>query len=270
MRASDSAMPSTTVITHAFAASFSRDASPAAPSHSVREPIASNTGVTRSRTSCGPDASTTSAPSSAGLRVPSTGASTYATPRSRASATSRSLPSTPTVLCCTQTAPGARDARACSMVAATASASNSMVRTRSAPSTASAGLSATTAPTPARGSAFSRLRFHTRSGSPARAMLAAMPAPMVPVPSRATVGFVVMPAHLPGPPPRHTCDRRDARAAAHRARNVVKAGRRRTARVALFLVSRPKPGLAGLAPCRLCQNTGRRVAAKSRRTVSAR
>ena len=39
-------MPSTTVITHAFAASFSRDASPAAPSHSVREPIASNTGVT--------------------------------------------------------------------------------------------------------------------------------------------------------------------------------------------------------------------------------
>src|SRR3954452_6332206 len=101
------------------------------------------------------------------------------------------MPSTPTVLCCSQTASSARRPAHPAIVSATLSASYSMVTTRSAPSTASPGVAATVA-TSARRSALSAVRFQTRSGRPAAAMLRAMPAPMVPVPSRATVGWSVI------------------------------------------------------------------------------
>ncbi len=70
-----------------------------------------------------------------------------------------------------------------------------MVSTTSAPRTASAALSATVAPTSASGSALARVRFQTLSGIPAAATLRAIPAPMVPVPSRATVGRSVIFIH---------------------------------------------------------------------------
>ena len=72
------------------------------------------------------------------------------------------------------------------------SVSKSMVITTSAPRTASAAESATVAPASASGSALSRVRFQTRSGIPAAAMLRAIPAPIVPVPSSATVGWSVI------------------------------------------------------------------------------
>ena len=187
VRASDSATPSTTVSTQAFAASLRRVPAPASPTHMVRLPIASSTGATRARRSSAPEASTTSAPSSAGLRVPSTGASTYATPSSSARATSRSVPATPTVLCCSQTVSAPSAGPASVIALATLSTSYSMVSTMSAPSTASRIEPATVA-TSASGSALAAVRFQTRTGSPAAAMLRAIPAPMVPVPRTATVG----------------------------------------------------------------------------------
>jgi hypothetical protein len=60
--------------------------------------------------------------------------------------------------------------------------------TMSAPRTASSAISQTVTPSDARARARSPVRFQTRTGRPARRMLLAMPAPMMPVPSSATVG----------------------------------------------------------------------------------
>src|ERR1700753_1640131 len=81
----------------------------------------------------------------------------------------------------------------------------------SAPSTASAGRSATTAPSPASGSARSRLRFHTRTGSPARSRFRPMPAPMIPVPSSATTGFASAPPVICRPVLSQSCSCLSAR-----------------------------------------------------------
>ena len=54
------------------------------------------------------------------------------------------------------------------------------------PATASAAVSATIAPSSARGLAFSALRFQTVVVIPSRSRLRAIPAPMIPVPSTAT------------------------------------------------------------------------------------
>src|SRR4051794_2219470 len=62
-----------------------------------------------------------------------------------------------------------------------------------APATASAGASETVAPSSASGSAFERVRFHTRTSSPARSRFCAIGAPMIPVPSTATVSLGIVP-----------------------------------------------------------------------------
>ena len=68
--------------------------------------------------------------------------------------------------------------------------SASMVMTIAAPRTASAGLLATTAPSAVRASARLMVRFHTRTPKPPRARLAAIGAPMRPVPRNAMAGAV--------------------------------------------------------------------------------
>src|SRR2546423_1911014 len=78
-RATVSARLSTSETIHAFSTSFSRLLAPASsPTSIVLAATASNTGASRSLASRGPEASTVSLPSSAGLRVPSTGPSTHA------------------------------------------------------------------------------------------------------------------------------------------------------------------------------------------------
>jgi hypothetical protein len=74
-----------------------------------------------------------------------------------------------------------------SMTSSTAAPSPSIVSTTSAPAAAAAGESATSTPSCASGSAFSRVRFHARTVMPALAMLRANGAPMMPVPRTATV-----------------------------------------------------------------------------------
>ncbi len=149
-------------------ASLSLDPAPASPTHIVRAPTQSKIGCTGSRSSSGPEASTTSLPCSAGALVPSTGASTNAIPRSSASATQRSVPSMPIVLICSQIAspPCPADSAPASpfIASITASVSATMVRMTSAPSAACAGVSKISAPSPASGSAFSRERFQARIG----------------------------------------------------------------------------------------------------------
>ena len=67
--------------------------------------------------------------------------------------------------------------------------------TTSASATASAAVSATRAPSSARGFALSVLRFQTVTSRPSRSRLRVIPAPMIPVPSTATV--VLMEAAYP-------------------------------------------------------------------------
>jgi hypothetical protein len=192
--ASVSASPSTTAKTHWLATSLSRVPAPASPSHIVRAPTASNTGATRSCCSSGPEASTISLPCSAGCLVPSTGASTSATPCSAASAAQRSVPSNPTVDICSHVIP---PVSACPAHSRTASASVSIVSSRSAPAPASVGEPATNAPVSASGRAFSGVRFHTRTANPTAQRLRAIGAPMMPVPSTATVVSEAMVPRLP-------------------------------------------------------------------------
>ena len=93
----------------------------------------------------------------------------------------------PTVDICSQSASSAMAASAppSSIAAATASPSASTVTTTSAPATASSGEPATW--TPSTASAFSRVRFHTRTSWPAAAVLRAIGAPMIPVPRKAII-----------------------------------------------------------------------------------
>ena len=125
-------------------------------------PIASKIASQRPTASCGPLASTISAPCSAGCLVPRTGASTSGTPRVAHSCATSSVPAMPMVLVWQSTAPSriASIAPASISVACTAGASASIVTTTSAPSAAAEGESATGSPSP---SAFSRVRFHTRT-----------------------------------------------------------------------------------------------------------
>src|SRR5215210_5514679 len=109
------------------------------------------------------------------------------TPCCPASAASRSVPSSPTVEVCTHTAPGAMAGSAHSMTCSTAARSKSIVTTTSAPATASAASVVIRALASARARARSGLRFHTVTSSPAAMRLRAIPEPMIPVPSTATV-----------------------------------------------------------------------------------
>lgn len=192
------AAPPTSVRTHEFMTSLSRCPSPGrSPTQIVFDPIASNTGTTASRTSGAHPASTVSVPSWAGCRVPMTGASTNVTPAARACSASRRAPSGPTVALWIQTAPSFSAARTPAMVSEVAASSNSMVSTTSAPVTASAALSATRAPSSASAAARSAWRFQTTTSNPAFARFLAMPEPMIPVPSTATV----LPVDVPITPP---------------------------------------------------------------------
>lgn len=94
----------------------------------------------------------------------------------------------PTVLVWSHRAPDGSASAACRIACRTASPSRSIVRTTSAPSTASAGVPVTRAPSAASGSALARVRFQTRTSRPALARLRAIAAPMIPVPSTATDG----------------------------------------------------------------------------------
>ena len=160
---------------------------PAGPMRIVRCPTASKSGAQASRASSGPEARITSLPSSAGMRVPSTGASTSVAPVSCASAAHCSVPSRPMVEACHQICPWAGRARRAT--SSTASASASMVRTTSAPAAADSGSSRTSTPSSRRGCALSGLRFHARTSWPARARLRAMGAPITPVPNAAMVAM---------------------------------------------------------------------------------
>ena len=74
-----------------------------------------------------------------------------------------------------------------SSTASTPSVSNSMVITMSTPATASAAVAQTVAPSAANGAALAAVRFQARTRCPARRSERAMPVPMMPVPSTATV-----------------------------------------------------------------------------------
>ena len=136
--------------------------------------------------SSGPLANTVSLPSSAGLRVPSTGASRNTSSRSRASSASSSSQEMPTVAVCTQIWPGVSPGPAAVITSKTAGPSESMVTMMSAPRTASAGSSHRAAPSASSGSALLAVRFQARSDIPALSMFRAIPAPISPVPSNAT------------------------------------------------------------------------------------
>jgi len=73
------------------------------------------------------------------------------------------------------------------------SAVGSIVIKKSAPSAASSGLAATIAPSSERGSAFSRVRFHTPTSNPASSRFLAIAAPMIPVPSTAILVAITDP-----------------------------------------------------------------------------
>ena len=75
---------------------------------------------------------------------------------------------------------------AADIVASTASPSESIVTMTLASWTASAGVAAMVAPAGSSARAVASVRFQARTGRPARSMLRPIPAPMIPVPSRAT------------------------------------------------------------------------------------
>src|SRR5436190_2345272 len=196
-RATDTAIASAPNASHVLFTSFSRDPAPAAPTQIVRWPSASKRGPTRERASSGPEAKIVSWPCSAGTLLPETGASRSVTSGRSAStmAATRSIPSTPIVLICTQIVPGASAAsmpwsRAIEM---TASASVTIVTTISARRAASAAVSATSAPSSARSRVARGSRFQTIVGMPARSALVAIPCPIAPIPRNAVA---VIP-HLP-------------------------------------------------------------------------
>src|SRR4051794_8266692 len=83
------------------------------------------------------------------------------------------------------------------MTSRTASADASIVITASALLTASAGGPAPSTPSPARGSAFSRVRFQAFVSTPAAARLRAIGPPMIPVPSTATLLTTATVASIP-------------------------------------------------------------------------
>ena len=131
-----------------------------------------------------------SCPAWAGPWLPETGASTKVTPCRAAVAASRAVQSMPMVAICTQISPGppARNPSGPVAACSVADPSASMVMTIPAPLTASAGLPATTAPSLARGAARLAVRFQARTAKPPRARLAAIGAPMRPVPRKAMAG----------------------------------------------------------------------------------
>ena len=107
-----SAIASVSASTQWFITSLKRVAAPgASPKVDVLLPTASNSGASVAIAASGPEARTTSSPLSAGPLVPSTGASTSVRPWSSASATSASVPDTPTVEACHQIAPSPRRGR---------------------------------------------------------------------------------------------------------------------------------------------------------------
>ena len=127
--------------------------------------------------------------------MPSTGASTNASPCSRANRAHRSVPSSPIVLICSQIASSPAPGSADSAASSTACVSASMVTMTSAPAAASAGEPSTSTPSPASGSAFSLVRFQARTPIPACAMFRAMPDPMLPpAPSTATTAIAELPS----------------------------------------------------------------------------
>ena len=203
-RAIVSASAAVVDISHAFTTTFSRLPVPAGPNQNVRAPTASNTGAQRSRTSSGPEARMVSSPRCAGPADPRTGASTNWTSWSVASAASRSAAGAPTVPIWIQTAPAGSAARAPSGPPSTASVtgpSASIVTSTSTSAAAASGVSAACTPSAASASALAGVRFHATTGSPARARLRAMGAPIVPVPSSAMVISIDDP-QLGGPRPR--------------------------------------------------------------------
>jgi len=166
------------------------------PSQTSFRENAGNACSQRVRASGVPAAMTTSAPCSAGCRVPSTGASTKSSPRAEPSSASRRVHSSPTVLICAQTAPAPTSAERARITSSTACPSASIVTTSSASRTASPGVSATVPPSP---SAFSRVRFQARTSCPASASRRAIGAPMIPVPRTAirTLGNLAQGASRP-------------------------------------------------------------------------
>ncbi len=133
--------------------------------------------------------------------MPSTGASTKRTPAAAARPANSRAPATPTVEHCNQTAPGRIAGSASAITARTASASNSMVSTTSASATAAAAVRATSA-TPSNAAARAAERFQTVVARPAPATRRAMAEPMIPSPSTATFGVIVMRSRLPTGPAR--------------------------------------------------------------------
>ena len=93
----------------------------------------------------------------------------------------------PTVVICSQAAPGRMAGAVSRMTSATAAPSKSMVMTTSAPSTAAVAVGTISMPSSARGWAREIVRFQARTAWPAPAMLRAIAEPMIPVPSTATV-----------------------------------------------------------------------------------
>src|SRR3954451_396984 len=197
--ATASAAPCVIASTHAFSASLSRVPLPAGPGRTVRCPIARKIGSHRSIASSGPEASTVSLPSCAGLAVPRTGASRIVVPWRCAISMHRSIGSIPIVPGWPQIASGPMAGSIASATSSVARASASIVSATSAPSTASSGRSTTVAPSDSRSRARSVVRFHARTVRPARAMLRAIGPPITPVPRTATVSGGPLTPAVPAP-----------------------------------------------------------------------
>jgi len=125
---------------------FAREPTPASPSQSVRAPTASNTGSATGRDRSGPEARIVRLPCSAGVRVPTTGASTNVTSYSSASASQRSVAGVPIVLIWIHVSGPSVARSAAAATSSTASPSDSIVTITGQPAAASAGSSNTAIP----------------------------------------------------------------------------------------------------------------------------
>ena len=170
-------------------------------------PMAARTGRARSTSAASPPTMIVSVPFAAPSEPPETGASTMRTSRS-ARCWASSLARTGLIVeQSISIDPGRRpSASPCSpkTTASTSGESRTHVTTMSLVVARSLGLAASVAPSSTSGPVRPGVRFHTVSGKPARARLAAMAAPIVPKPAKPTlsIGPTVEPTGGAGAPGR--------------------------------------------------------------------
>ena len=176
-----------------FTASFMAWPAPTPPTWWTERASAAKIGRARSTSTRSPPAMTMSVPSSAGLRLPRTGASMKLAPRAAASSAARRADGTPSVPMSMRRA-FSRRAPATpvgpSRTSTNASGLPTIMMTTSAAAAATRGVEARRAPPAVRGAARDGVRLKTRRGNPARRRFEAIGAPIVPRPIQAISGFM--------------------------------------------------------------------------------